>query len=225
MSEPPKDLVPKFFDSTALTYDKIIRWTTFGKDKHWKKEIVKKIPPSYSILDLACGTGILTREISEKFPDAKIVGVDVTESYLEVAKKKLKSYQNIFFVNQDAEKLNLNRKFDCITSSYLAKYCRAEVLIKSCLAHLKPGGKIILHDFIYPKHKAARKLWNLYFVMLGLIGYFFPTWKEVFVELPKLIRSSNWVEEYETVMKKHGLLVEIQPLTESSTILTGNNVV
>jgi len=58
-AESPRDLVPRFFDKTALTYDKIVQWTTFGKDKYWKDEIVKKIPPSDSILDLACGTGIL----------------------------------------------------------------------------------------------------------------------------------------------------------------------
>jgi len=42
-------------------------------------------------LDLACGTGILTREIAEKFPNAKIVGIDITKSYLDVAKENSNS--------------------------------------------------------------------------------------------------------------------------------------
>jgi len=73
-AESPKDLVPQFFDKTAYTYDKVVNLTTFGKDKYWKKEILKKIPNCNSILDLACGTGILTFQIAEKFPDSKIVG-------------------------------------------------------------------------------------------------------------------------------------------------------
>jgi demethylmenaquinone methyltransferase/2-methoxy-6-polyprenyl-1,4-benzoquinol methylase len=150
----------------------------------------------------------------------------MTESYLEIAKKKLSLYQNISFVKQDAEKLDLNYKFDCITSSYLPKYCKPEILINSCLYHLRPGGKIILHDFTYPKNKTVRKLWNLYFVVLKILGFFIPSWKDVFIELPKLIRSTKWLEEYQNVMRKHGLKVEYQTLTiDTSAILTGSNVV
>ena len=109
MSGTSKELVPRFFDHTALTYDKIVNRTTFGKDKYWKREILKKIPQCTSILELACGTGILTEKISKNFPNAKIVGVDITQSYLDIAKKKLASNQNISFVKQDAEKLNLNQ--------------------------------------------------------------------------------------------------------------------
>ena len=123
MNEYSKNLVPKFFDKTALTYDKIVNQTTFGKDKYWKKEIIKKIPQCHSVLDLACGTGILTEKISDKLPQAKIIAVDITQSYLEIARKKLVFKTNILFVNQDAEKLDLGEKFDCITSSYIPKYC------------------------------------------------------------------------------------------------------
>ena len=226
MVESNKELVPKFFDRTSESYDKIVSRTTLGKDSYWKKEILKKIPKCDSILDLACGTGILTHQIAQKIPNAKIVGVDVTPSYLEIAKKKLASNPNISFVQQDAEKLNLNTKFDCITSSYIPKYCTAEILVKTCLNHLKPGGKIILHDFTYPKKILVRKIWNLFFVILNRLGKYAPEWKEVFVELPKLIRSSTWVEEYETSMRKNGLIVERQSLSwGTSAILTGSNVV
>ena len=217
-----KELVPRFFEKTAQTYDKIVNLTTFGKDKYWKKEIIKKVPNCSSVLDLACGTGILTFQIAKKLPDAKILGVDITESYLEIARKKLKHYQKISFLCQDAEKLNLGQKFDCITSSYIPKYCNAEALIKMCLNHLNPGGKIILHDFTCPKNKIVRSLWNLYFVVLHLAGFLLPNWEDVFVELPKLIRETRWLDDYEDTMKKYGLQVDKQSLTlYTSSILTG----
>jgi demethylmenaquinone methyltransferase/2-methoxy-6-polyprenyl-1,4-benzoquinol methylase len=217
-----KELVPRFFEKTAYTYDKIVNLTTFGKDKYWKKEIIKKIPNCGSVLDLACGTGILTLQIAKKSPSAKILGVDITESYLDIARKKLKHYQNISFLCQDAEKLNLNQKFDCIVSSYIPKYCNAETLIKICLNQLNPGGKIILHDFTYPKNKIIRSLWNIYFVVLHLVGYFLQDWKDVFEDLPKLIRETRWLDDYEDIMKKYGLQTDSQSLTlYSSSILTG----
>jgi len=226
MSESTKNLVPRFFEGTALSYEKIVNQTTFGKDKYWKKEIIKKIPQCKSILDLACGTGLLTEKIFEKLPDAKIVGVDITKSYLDIAKMKFASKKNISFLKQDAEKLDLEEKFDCITSSYIPKYCNPAILVDVCIKHLKPGGKIILHDFTYPENKGVRILWNLYFVMLNVLGYFILNWKDVFIELPKLIKSTRWVGEYEIIMKNHALKVELQQMTWGcSAILTGSNIV
>ena len=65
----------------------VVSYGTLGKDKYWKRKILEQISDGDSFLDLACGTGILTREIAEKFPSAKIVGIDITKSYLDVAKK------------------------------------------------------------------------------------------------------------------------------------------
>jgi len=224
MVKKPKELVPEFFNHTASSYDKIVKKTTFGKDNFWKKEIIKNIPKnSSSILDLACGTGILTKRIFEKFPNANIMGVDITSSYLEIAKQRLSSYPNVSFQRLDAEKLNLNEKFDCITSSYIPKYCDAETLIETCLLHLNPGGKIILHDFVYPPNPIIRGLWNFYFVILDIYGHFVPDWKNVFLELAKLIQKTTWLKDYEKVMKNHGLLVKKQFFTlGSSAILSGS---
>ena len=223
-NESPKNLVPKFFDNTASTYDKIAVWCTFRKDKYWKNEIINHIFNGKMILDLACGTGILTRKIAEKFPNSEIIGIDITESYLELAKKNSTSYNNITYILQDAENLNLDLKFDCITSSYIPKYCDAKILVKRCIEHLNPGGKIIFHDFTYPKNIVHRKLWDFYFVILNFIALFISSWKEAFDKLPKLIRASTWVSSYTDEMKKNGLKVEQYSLTcDSSVIIIGTN--
>ena len=222
IKENPKDLVPTFFNNTANSYDRIVNWTTFGRDGFWKNKILEQLSNEKTVLDLACGTGILTKQIAEKLPHAKITGVDITKNYLEKAKEKLNSYQNISFVNQDAEKLDLGKKYDCITASYLPKYCIADVLIKNCIAHLSVGGKIILHDFTYPKNRVVKKMWDFYFKILNLLGFFIPNWKNVFVDLPQLIRTTNWVKEYEDVMRNYELEIHTQELTwSSSTIIIG----
>ena len=218
----PKNLVPKFFDNTSTSYDKVVVLATFGKDRYWKKEILKHIQKGTNILDLACGTGILTRKLAEKFPNSKIIGLDITQSYLEIAKRNSFKYTNISFIRQDAEKLNLDKKFDCIVSSYIPKYCKPELLVQRCLSHLNSGGKIILHDFIYPENRIIGNLWDLYFILLNFVGNFIPTWKKAFVELPRLIKSSSWLELYAKEMKRNGLEVKHQYLTwNSSAILVG----
>lgn len=221
--ESSETLVKKFFENTADTYEKVVNLTTFRKDTYWKREIMKKIPKCNLILDLACGTGILTFKIAEKFPEAKVVGVDVTESYLNVARKKLKPYHKISFILQNAQELELDSQFDCITSSYIPKYCVPDTLIEKCLTHLNSGGKIILHDFTYPQNMIVRVLWNLYFIMLKIAGYFMPNWKDVFENLPNLIKSSNWIDDYTNCIRRKGFQVEVTYLTlGSSAILTGS---
>ncbi|MDE1764817.1 MAG: class I SAM-dependent methyltransferase [Thaumarchaeota archaeon] len=224
--ESPKVLVKQFFGNNAKSYDKVVGITTFGKDSHWKEEIMTRIPKCGSILDLACGTGILTFKIAEKFPDAKITGADITEEYLLLAKDKTTSCHKISFLLCDAEDLHLDDVFDCITSSYIPKYCNPQILVERCLQHMSAGGKIILHDFTYPKNKAVRLLWNLYFVTLNMIGFFTPRWKDVFRHLPKLIRSADWVEQYKDAMERKGLSVEVTYLTIGcSAILAGTKKV
>jgi demethylmenaquinone methyltransferase/2-methoxy-6-polyprenyl-1,4-benzoquinol methylase len=222
LAESAKNLVPKFFDETGATYDGVVSYGTLGKDKYWKRKILEQISNGDSFLDLACGTGILTREIAEKFPIAKIVGIDITQSYLDVAKQNSNSFENISFILDDAEKFKLDSKFDCITASYLPKYCDPEILVKNCITYLKPGGKIIFHDFTYPKNPAVRGLWNLFLTFLRLVGYFIPNWKDALIGLPKLIRRTKWLDSYSDVMKKSGLKVRHQYLTYgASAILTG----
>jgi len=222
LAEPAKNLVPKFFDETGTTYDGVVSYGTLGKDRYWKKKILEQISDGNSFLDLACGTGILTRGIAEKFPSAKIVGIDITKSYLNVAKQNSNSFDNISFILDDAEEFKLDLKFDCITASYLPKYCDPEILVKNCITHLKPGGKIIFHDFTYPKNPAVRGLWNLFLTFLRLVGYFIPSWKDALIGLPKLIRRTKWLDSYSDVMKKSGLKVRHQYLTYgASAILTG----
>lgn len=77
IKENPKDLVPMFFNDTSNSYDKIVNYTTFGKDSFWKRKILEQLSTEKTVLDLACGTGILTKQIAEKLPHAEIIGKSV----------------------------------------------------------------------------------------------------------------------------------------------------
>ena len=212
MSENISKLVEKFFGNTASSYDKVVKFTTFGKDKFWKQKIIDRVKGD-SVLDLACGTGVLTRLIAKKLPKSEIVGVDITPGYLEIARKNSSNIANISFIIQDAEKMELGRKFDCITSSYISKYCNAKILITQCLIHLNPGGIIILHDFTCPKNRMIKVIWKSYFVVLRILGIIIPKWQDAFKELPKLICSSDWCNNYISAMKENKMQTQLQTHT------------
>lgn len=217
MKTTPKNLAFQFFGKTANTYEFVATFATFGKDNYWKSKIIKLIEKGESILDLACGTGKLTRVIAKKFPQSEIIGLDISKPYLAIAQKN--SLSNISFIYQDAEKLDLTQRFDCICSSYLAKYCTPKILVERCINHLKPGGTLIFHDFSYPANKAVKKFWKFHFLLLGFIGNFIPYWKYAFLELPKLIQESNWVEQYIQELENNGLKVTQLNLTWNTSVI------
>jgi len=80
---------------------------------------VNNIDSGDSVLDIGCGNGYLTYDISEKAE--KVVAVDLDRKNIELAKKKF-FRQNITYVVADATRLNLEEKFDVIVLSNILEH-------------------------------------------------------------------------------------------------------
>lgn len=72
-------------------------------------------PPS--ILDIGAGTGLLSSFILDKFPDANVTLIDISENMLEVAKERFKDKPNVTFIIDDYTKYKFDEKFDVVISS------------------------------------------------------------------------------------------------------------
>ena len=202
-----KNLVSEFFSGTGSSYDLIVNLFTYGADRYWKGRLLHVVPRSREILDLACGTGILTFKLADRNPGCRIVGVDMMEEYIRIAQRKSKAEfrHNIDFVCGRAEEVVLNRSFDCVTSSYIPKYVPAASLLENISPNLKTGGWIVLHDFTYPSSLIYRKLWGIHMGLLKYVGTpLFPNWRTVFHELADLVRDTKWVTEYGETLRNFG---------------------
>ena len=200
------DLVERFFRGTGSTYDFMVTAATFGIDRLWKRRIVECIPAGAErILDLACGTGISTLAIARRFPASRIVGVELREEYLAIARAKLRGLDNVELVLSRAEDYRAAEPFDCISSSYLAKYADLPLLVRNCRAMLKESGLLLMHDFTFPPKRYLVAVWRVYFVLLRLVGgAFFPAWREIYRGLPVLIERTRWVQELERELAECG---------------------
>ena len=158
-THPELSLINAMFEGTSGSYDSVVKLATLGMDHWWKRRLMRAIPPGreyHRILDLACGTGISTLKIAEKFPQAEIVGIDLTKSYLDVATKKIntKHVQNIKLVQMPAEEMEqLPGEFDLVVGSFVPKLVDLERLGSGCEAKISLGGALVLHDFIVPTKK------------------------------------------------------------------------
>jgi len=231
MSEAPKiELVNRFFSGTGPTYDYLVNLTTLGLDRWWKKKILEKIPEGPArILDQACGTGILTFKIAHQFPRCRVVGVELRDEYLNIAEEKTKALKlnNVEFVLGRAEDVLLKESFDCITSSYLAKYAELGSLIRNIKKMLHIGGRLIMHDFTYPPNGTFARIWHLYFNLLQTVGSRkYPQWKTVFYELPEFLRETKWVAQLVGCLKENSFAdIRIEPLfLGTSTVVTARRV-
>ena len=224
------DLAERFFSSNGTTYDQIANLSTLGLDIWWKKRILNKVPKdSRQILDQACGTGILTFKIARKFPHCRVIGVDLQDEYIGIAKKKAKDLQltNIEFISGRAEDVILDGGFDCITSSYLAKYAYLDRLIENARAMLRVGGVLIMHELTCPANPVLASLWELNFKFLQTYGAWkYPEWETAFRELPDVLKETNWVNELTEILRANEFSnISAESLAfEASAIVTASKL-
>ena len=214
----------QFFEKTGASYDQVVDRSTFWIDRLWKKKIISKIPSfSQKILDLACGTGILTFAVAKKFPNAQIVGVDLTKGYLDIARKKAEANRidRVTFVHCPAEEFVSDDRFDACVTSYLPKYADLDLLIANLSQMLAPGGILVFHDFTYPTNPILQWTFEAYFKLLPPIGgWRWPEWKETLYELPNVIRKTRWIEELTEAMRREGFEeIRVESLTMQGSAL------
>jgi demethylmenaquinone methyltransferase/2-methoxy-6-polyprenyl-1,4-benzoquinol methylase len=196
---PDVETAHRFFSGTGTSYDLIVRVCTIGADLWWKSKILEKIPPnSHRIIDQACGTGILTFRIARRFPHSRVMGVELRDEYLAIARQKARRFKlkNVEFILGRAEEVFIKEPVDCITSSYLAKYAELANLVHNAKGMLRQRGTLVFHDFTYPRGRIFPAIWESYFKILQTIGSrLFPSWKTAFDELPGFLHNSRWVPD------------------------------
>ncbi|MDQ2685668.1 MAG: class I SAM-dependent methyltransferase [Thermoproteota archaeon] len=213
------DYAKEFFEEeNSRAYDRLVHLATLGQDSVWKKKIIKQVPANILVLDLACGTGILSSLLIEN--NNKVVGLDLTLPYLNVIFEK---EINIDLLNATAEILPFaDGVFDCIVTSYLPKYTNLTNLINECHRVLKPRGLVLLHDFTLPKKSLFKYAWRIYFKLIRYLWKNDKKWKNVFAQLDKMIKSTEWDQKIVGLLEAIGFTqIKTNYLTfETSLIVT-----
>ncbi|GAA2423982.1 class I SAM-dependent methyltransferase [Streptomyces glaucus] len=100
------------------------------------------VPPrARSLLDVACGTGIVTRRLAAGRPGLRVTGVDLTPGMARRAAARLPGA----VVLADSRRLPFrDREFDAVSSVWLLHLARsaeeARTVVGECARVLRPGG-------------------------------------------------------------------------------------
>jgi ubiquinone/menaquinone biosynthesis C-methylase UbiE len=135
----------KIWNEVAPRYHK--RWASVNKGPFQStKKLVElvNISKGDAVLDVACGTGVVTNEIQKKIgKSGYVVGIDTSSTAIKIAKKWNGKKSNVSFVNSDAEKFYFSKKFDVVTCQYaLFFFPNAQKALKNMKNSLKKSGNI-----------------------------------------------------------------------------------
>ncbi len=197
-----------FGPGTGGHYDDIVERTLGPMDRVWKERVVEKLENPGRIADLACGTGILTFLLRQRFPDCEVVGVDMNAEYLEVARRRAldRGDTSVRFIEGRAEDAAIPGDFDAIVTCYLPKYADLDLLIPRLERRLRPGGVIVFHDFYWPSDRFVEQYLESRFEdLVEWARRELPEAVGMFEDLPGVIRESRWLDQSRETFERLGL--------------------
>lgn len=162
--------VASVFDGVASRYDVMNDAMSLGMHRLWKKiaiDLLKPIPGEH-ILDLAAGTGDLTRGIAKRVgTTGKVTSSDINPNMLEKGREKCLdsgTFNQIEFVIADAQALPFDdNTFDAVTIGFgLRNVPEPAKALQEMSRVLKPGGRAIILEFSKPAYAWLEKLYDQY---------------------------------------------------------------
>ncbi len=158
------------------------------------------------IIDLGCGTGTISQRISEKFPNSKIVCLDIASNMIDIAKYKLANHKDSDFIVGDFSKIELEDKFDVVISSLALHHLETDYEKKEFYAKIYEvlnnkgvffNADVILASTDYLQMKNLNR-WKEYMnksvSMDEIENKWIPTY-EIEDRPAKLITQLKWLEE------------------------------
>ena len=150
--------VREVFDSVADNYDLMNDLMSFGVHRLWKRFTVgmADLKPGQCVLDLAGGTGDLTRLMSPRVGrEGLVVLSDINAAMLGNGRSQLLDKGiagNVEFARANAEQLPFrDNSFDLVTMAFgLRNVTDKQQALDSIYRVLRPGGRLLVLEFSRP---------------------------------------------------------------------------
>lgn len=189
--------VAEVFHSVASKYDVMNDVMSFGVHRLWKRYTIDmaRVRPGNRVLDLAGGTGDLTKKFAKKVGAAgEVVLSDINSSMLGQGRIRLTDdgvLGNVRFVQANAEALPFpDNHFDVITIAFgLRNVTDKSKALASMYRVLKPGGRLLVLEFSKPVAPGLAPIYDTYsFKILPKMGKLIANDEESYRYLAESIR-------------------------------------
>jgi demethylmenaquinone methyltransferase/2-methoxy-6-polyprenyl-1,4-benzoquinol methylase len=208
--EPGK--IRQMFDDIAGSYDRLNDLMTAGLHHRWRDMgvMLTQVPPGGSALDVCCGTGdfafALRRAVG---PTGRVVGVDVSEEMLKVAREKSGRNQlYVEFMLGDVLELPFSDgEFDACTVGFgirnVADITRAFAEMRRVC---RPAGRVVCLEITQPHIPVFKQFYKLWFdLAVPRLGRIAARDEEAYRYLPASVKRFPPPDELVRLMEEAGL--------------------
>lgn len=152
--------VRNIFDETAPWYDWATQFMSFGSGDRYRREALQRagLAPGMRLLDLAAGTGPVTRAACTVVDAKSVVAADASIGMLTSGVIPAPR------VNHPAEALPFrDQSFDLISIGFaLRHFADLRVVFDECHRVLRPGGRLLILEITAPESRVGRAFLGAY---------------------------------------------------------------
>lgn len=203
--------IEEMFNNIAPEYDKYNYAVSLSIDRIWRKRAIsclKKHNPK-RVLDIATGTGDLAILINKVISPESIIGCDISEGMMAVARKKCekRGYSNIKFEKEDCTALSYHdNSFDAVTVSFgIRNFQNLEKSLCEMCRVLRPKGHLVILELSTPLKFPMKQLFHIYAkCVMPAVGKLISKDKKAYEYLPESIAAFPQGEVMKGVLEKCG---------------------
>lgn len=203
-------VIGKMFDEISPKYDLLNHLISAGQDIRWRKKAIKelrKLKPEYKlILDLAAGSGDLSKELLTLSPDT-LISADISQDMLRITSEKIKDKRNVL-IRADATNLPFgDNTFDIVGISFgVRNFEYLSDALKEIFRVLKPGGKFLTIEMFKSTSKNIILRGFLFYFnkLVPLVGKMISGSDYAYDYLFKSVASFKTINEYRLLLKGSG---------------------
>ncbi len=173
-----EEFVQGVFSKVAKRYDLMNTLLSFHMDSYWRRLAVQKLElaAGNKVLDVACGTCMLTLEALEQAPHIQVDALDFNADMLAIGENKVREAglaDSVTFLQGDAMNLPYEtNSFDMAMSAFAMRNVPdVKRMLSEMYRVVKPGGKVMTLELAKPSLVGFKQLYYLYFErLLPLVG-------------------------------------------------------
>ena len=208
-----KAQVEEMFDNIAPSYDRLNHIISFNLDRIWRRRVMRIVrrAKATKIMDIATGTGDLAIAMAKRVDRTQILGIDLSEEMLAVARRKVQKQgleERIMLEKGDAENLHMveTGSIDAATVAFgVRNFENLEGGLKEIHRTLREGGKFVVLELSVPKNRLIRWFYAQYsHRILPGIGAMISKDKQAYVYLPESIDEFPAPERFVEILKGVG---------------------
>jgi len=162
-------MVKEIFSTITPRYDFLNHFLSMRRDIAWRRFTIKKMRffQTKRFLDIACGTGDLSIDAAEKYPEITVNGVDFVREMIQVGQKKVnqkKVAKRIHLLTGDALRLPFrDNSFDVAAMAFgIRNIPDRQNALREMLRVVVPGGQVMILEMTFTRNPFFQVFYNIY---------------------------------------------------------------